>query len=194
MATMGQGPTVTATSIECDRVRLRKGRDDDADGLIETQTDVRVRLYLGGPRAETEVRAILDSVGAASLLSADGCYIVADKASDEMLGTITLSRRGPELPGHVAADANELELTYVFRPHAWRNGYATEAARGLLAYAAAELPEQPVIIVTQTANQPSVRLAERLGFSRVQAFEQYDAEQTLAIARLSTFLDPKLTP
>jgi RimJ/RimL family protein N-acetyltransferase len=156
--------------------------------LVETQTDARVRRFLGGPRPEQDVRALVESVGAATLLSPAGCYIVAEKESDEMLGTMLLNRRDPDLPGHVIEAGNELELTYVFRPDAWGKGYATEAARALLRCAATELPDQPVVVITQTANRASLRLAGRLGFTPVGTFEQHNAEQMLATARLSAFL------
>jgi RimJ/RimL family protein N-acetyltransferase len=185
---MGDVSTLTTNCIEGERVRLRKGRNDDADGLVEIQTDARVRRFLGGTRPEHEVRALVESVGAATLLATAGCYIVAERESDAMLGTMVLSRRGPEQPGHVVEAGNELELTYVFRPAAWGNGYAAEAARALLHCAAAELPDQPVVVITQTANRASLRLAERLGFTRVGTFEQHNAEQTLATVWLSTFL------
>ena len=177
-----------ASSLEGPRVRLRKARDEDAEGLIETQTDERVRRYLGGPRPVDEVRAVLEGVGAATLLEAPGCYIATAADSDEMLGTVTLSRRRNDVPGHLGPNGDELELSYVFRPRAWGQGYASEAARLLLRYAAGELDDQPVVIITQTANRPSLRLAERLGFSVVATFEQYDAEQALATAQLAAFL------
>ncbi|MUL68167.1 GNAT family N-acetyltransferase [Mycobacterium sp. CBMA 234] len=180
-----------AVCIEGARVRLRTGRDDDAEGLIETQTDEQVRQFLGGPRPVDDVRALVESVGAAKLLEPAGCYVVADKHSDEMLGTVVLDRRSLELPGYVRADGDELELSYVFRAHAWGRGYASEAARLLLRYAAGELEDQPVVVVTQTANRASLRLAERLGFRVVETFEQYDAEQTLATAQLATFRQPE---
>ena len=189
MAFVDDGFTVTALSIEGERVRLRKARDDDADGLVETQVDERVRRFLGGPRPEHDVRAAVESVGAAALLSDAGCYVVAGKDSDDVLGTMVLDRRGPEVTGHIEEGGNELELTYVFRRHAWGKGYAVEAAHVLLRCAAAELPDQPVVIVTQTANRASRRLAERLGFDVVDTFEQWGAEQTLATARLHAFLD-----
>ena len=187
MVSVGDVSELRAVRLDGPRVRLRKARDDDAEGLIETQTDERVRRYLGGPRPVEEVRAVLESVGAATLLEAPGCYIVAAGDSDEMLGTVTLGRRRNDAPGHLDPGGDELELSYVFRPHAWGRGYASEAARLLLQYAAGELDDQPVVIVTQTANRASLRLAERLGFSVVSTFEQYDAEQALATARLATF-------
>ena len=188
---VGDAIELRASCLEGPRVRLRKARDDDAQGLIETQTDARVRRYLGGPRPVHEVRAVLEGVGAATLLDAPGCYIATPADSDDMLGTVTLSRRRNEVPGHLEPGGDELELSYVFRPHAWGHGYASEATRLLLRYAAGELDDQPVVIVTQTANRASLRLAERLGFSVVGTFEQYDAEQALATAQLATFRTPE---
>ncbi|CDO29682.1 GNAT family N-acetyltransferase [Mycolicibacterium porcinum] len=180
--------TVTAARIDAERVRLRKGCDDDAEGLIETQTDERVRRFLGGPRAEADVRAAVTSAGAAALLAAEGCYVVVDRESDHMLGMVTLDRRDPGLPGHVQDGGGELELSYVFRAQAWGRGYATEAARALLRCAAGQLSDQPVVIVTQAANLAALRLIDRLGFTRVGTFEEFGAEQVLATARLATFL------
>lgn len=179
---------LTAARIEAERVRLRRGRDDDAEGLIETQADERVRRFLGGPRAQADVRAVVTSIGAATLLAADGCYVVADRESDDMLGMVTLGRRDPELPGHVQDGGGELELSYVFRAHAWGRGYAADAARALLRCAAQQLIDQPIVIVTQAANASALRLADRLGFTRVGTFEQFGAEQVLATVRLRTFL------
>lgn len=179
---------LTATRIDAERVILRKGCDDDAGGFIETQVDERVRRFLGGPRPEPDVRSMVAVAGAATLLAVDGCYVVADRESDEMLGMVTLGRRGPELPGHLPDGGGELELSYVFRATAWGRGYATEAARALLRCAAEQLADQPIIIVTQAANQAALRLADRLGFTRVGAFEQFNAEQVLATASLGAFL------
>lgn len=191
MVGVGDVTELRAVRLDGPRVRLRKARDDDAEGLIETQTDERVRRYLGGPRPVDDVRAVIESVGAATLLEAPGCYVVAAGDSDEMLGTVTLDRRRNDVPGHLDPGGYELELSYVFRPHAWGRGYACEAARLLLRYAAGELDDQPVVIVTQTANRASLRLAKRLGFSVVSTFEQYGAEQALATAQLATFRRPE---
>jgi RimJ/RimL family protein N-acetyltransferase len=64
---------------------------------------------------------------------------------------------------------------------------AFEAATAVLRAAAEELPDQPVIILTQTANERSLRLAVRLGFRPVSTFEWFDAEQTLGLAGLHSF-------
>ena len=37
------------------------------------------------------------------------------------------------------------------------------------------------MLTTQTANAPSMRLAAKLGFSEVERFEEYGAEQWLGV-------------
>jgi hypothetical protein len=57
--------------------------------------------------------------------------------------------------------------------------------------AAAELPDQPVLVVTQTANHRARRLAAQLGFQEASTFEEHDAQQTLAVAWLGAFRVPR---
>jgi RimJ/RimL family protein N-acetyltransferase len=116
-----------------------------------------------------------------------GSFIIADLITDDMLGTVSLSRRGNDQPGHVSDGGGEFELSYILRSCAWGHGYASEAARALLRVAATELPDQPVLIVTQSANLPSLRVGERLGFRIMATFEEFEAEQTLGVANLRTF-------
>ncbi|MFG1710819.1 hypothetical protein ACFLIM_47430 [Nonomuraea sp. M3C6] len=39
------------------------------------------------------------------------------------------------------------------------------------------LPSRPVMLCTQTANDRAMRLAAKLGFTEVEQFEEYCAEQ-----------------
>ena len=75
----------------------------------------------------------------------------------------------------------------MLRRGSWGAGLAFEAAAAALRAAAGELPDQPVLLVTQTANDRSRRLAGRLGFQEVSVFEEFGAQQTLALAALSSF-------
>lgn len=49
-------------------------------------------------------------------------------------------------------------------------------------------PDQPVLIVTRTTNTRSLDLAARFGFRPVSTFEAHEAEQTLAMTGLHSFL------
>lgn len=178
---------LSAVEISTDRVLLRKARDADRERLIELQTDPEVWTYLGGPRPREVVEQRLDEIGVANVTATPGVFVIADRATDDFLGTVELKRRAADLPGHVAEDGEELELGYLLRRDAWGAGLAFEAIAAVLRAAADELPDQPVVIVTQTANQRSLKLAARLGFQPVSTFEWFDAEQTLAGASLHAF-------
>ncbi len=184
---MSQLPMLSAVQIATDRVLLRKARDADRERLIELQTDPEVWAYLGGPRLREAVEQRLDAIGLANVTATPGVFVIADKATDDLIGTLVLSRRAADLPGHVTEGGEELELGYLLRRDAWGAGLAFEAATAALRAAADELPDQPVIIVTQTANERSLRLAVRLGFQPVSTFEQFDAAQTLGLASLHSF-------
>lgn len=179
--------TLSAPEITSDRLLLRKARDSDREGFIELQTDPPVRTYLGGPRPRTDVEQYLDAVGTVNMTAAPGVYVIADKETNLLLGTLMLNRRSADQPGHLTEDGEELELTYLLLRKAWGSGLAFEAATAALRIAAAELPDQPVLIITQTANDRSLRLATRLGFQPVSTFEAFGAQQTLATTRLHTF-------
>ncbi|HEY3873029.1 MAG TPA: GNAT family N-acetyltransferase [Actinocrinis sp.] len=61
-----------------------------------------------------------------------------------------------------------LNLYYRFRPSAWGRGYATEMGRAALALAAKEAPGIPVAAMIRPSNEPSIRVAERLGLRHDQ--------------------------
>jgi RimJ/RimL family protein N-acetyltransferase len=93
------------------------------------------------------------------------------------IGAVSFVRRDRERPGHVRPECGEIELGYMFLPAAWGFGYASEAIRAALDWAARALPGEPVVLCTQSANTASVRLAQRLGFVEVERFEEFGAEQ-----------------
>jgi RimJ/RimL family protein N-acetyltransferase len=83
----------------------------------------------------------------------------------------------PELVGR----AQEPELGYMFLPQAWGHGYAWEACVAALAWFDGALPGEPLVLCTQIANDRAMRLAARLGFTEVERFEEYGAEQWFGV-------------
>jgi RimJ/RimL family protein N-acetyltransferase len=63
----------------------------------------------------------------------------------------------------VVQDEDFLNLYYRFRPSAWGKGYATELGRAALALAAKMAPGIPVVALIRPRNEPSIRVAQRLG-------------------------------
>ncbi|MBT2425266.1 GNAT family N-acetyltransferase [Streptomyces sp. ISL-112] len=98
-----------------------------------------------------------------------------------MIGMAALDRRDAERPGHVCPKAGEAELGYTFLPEAWGCGYAAEACAAALDWFTDVLPDELVVLCTQTANVRSMRLAAKLGFTEVERFEEYGAEQWFGV-------------
>ncbi len=154
---------------------LRAARARDRPVVIELHASREVHAYLGGPRPRDELeRAVPEVPG-----QRPGYFVVdLDGAA---IGTVTLTRRDPERPGHLDGVAREVELSYLFLPEAWGLGYAMEACSAVLSWLAGALPGARVVLCTQTANTRSLGLAERLGFTEVERFEEYGAEQWFGV-------------
>ena len=179
---------LTAVYLDAGDVVLRKARDDDRGSIIDHVTDPAVRAHLGGPQPRAAVARDLDEAGVTAATDAAGSYVIAARASDAFIGTVSLTRRGVHHPGHLTPSGEELELAYTLSPSCWGRGLAHQATRAVLRAAAAELPDEPVIVVTQSANARSLRLARRLGFLPAMTFEEFGEQQTLAVAGLHDFL------
>ena len=110
-----------------------------------------------------------------------GPGLFAVELDEAMIGIVTLDRRDPQRKGHIRAEGGEAELGYMFLPQAWGRGYATEACAAALDWFAGALPGEPVVLSTQTANKASMRVAAKLGFTEVERFEDYGAEQWLGV-------------
>lgn len=95
-----------------------------------------------------------------------------------MIGQILLRRASEQ---HRPAAAGKADLGYLFLPRAWGFGYAAEACAAALDWFDGVLPGEPVALATQTANAGSLRLAAKLGFTEVERFRAWDAEQWLGM-------------
>lgn len=69
-----------------------------------------------------------------------------------------------------------LNLLYRFAPATWGNGYATEAARAVVNWAAARAPERPLIARIRPGNAGSIRVATRIGLTRAAHLDTADED------------------
>ncbi|WP_199550866.1 GNAT family N-acetyltransferase [Streptomyces sp. N35] len=174
MAELGPVPWPPAP-IRTERLVLRESEARDRTAFVDLYTSAEVHAYLGGPRPRAELlRAIPQTPG-----RRPGVFVV--ELDGSMIGSVVLDRREAERPGHVRPGAQEAELGYLFLPAAWGHGYAAEACAAALGWCAGVLPGEPVVLCTQTANDRSLRLARKLGFTEVARFEEYGAEQWFGV-------------
>jgi RimJ/RimL family protein N-acetyltransferase len=158
--------------IRTERLVLRAPEARDRTAVIELLASAEVGTYLGGPRPRDELER--EMPGAPE--PRPGLFIV--DLDGAMIATITLDRATGHGP---RAAAGKAELGYLFLPEAWGFGYAAEACAAALGWFAGELPGEPVVLFTQTANSRSMRLAAKLGFTEVARYEAYGAEQWFGI-------------
>jgi RimJ/RimL family protein N-acetyltransferase len=165
--------------IRTERLVLRAPEARDREAFLDLYSDERVTRYLGGPRDRAELDELVPAVPAAHA----GNFVA--EREDRFVGWVVLNRREAERPGRVATDGLDLEVSYELSPSAWGHGYATEAVGAVLGWAAEQLPE-PVVLCTQSANTRSVALAGRLGFTELERFEEFGAEQWFGVRRPPT--------
>ena len=75
-------------------------------------------------------------------------------------------------------------MSYTLLPEWWGMGYATEAVRGVLGWARDWTSDSLVLICTQLANERSIAVAQRLGFSGADRFMEFGAIQWLGMRAL----------
>ncbi|MFB7371238.1 GNAT family N-acetyltransferase [Streptomyces sp. NPDC056222] len=172
----GLGPVAWPPApLRTERLVLRESEARDRAAFIELFASPEVSTYIGGPRTRDELERVVPEVPG----QRPGHFVI--DLDGAMIGMVTLGRRDAERSGHVRPDTAEAELGYLFLPEAWGRGYAAEACAAALGWFADVLPGEPVVLCTQTANDRAMRLAANLGFTEVERFEEYGAEQWFGV-------------
>ncbi len=158
--------------IRTERLVLREPEARDRPAFVELLASAEVHTYLGGPRRRAELERELPAVPERW----PGSLVV--ELDGSMIGHVLLRRAtGHRRP----AAAGKADLGYLFLPRAWGFGYAAEACAAALAWFDAVLPNEPVVLTTQSANDRSMQLAAKLGFTEVERFEAWGSEQWLGM-------------
>ncbi len=160
--------------LETERLTLRGWRTEDAERLLDILGRTEVMRWLGdGPTVVLteieEARARIVRWNDLSQTPPLGCWAVERTADGVLIGAVLLLT----LPNAVAG---EVEIGWWLHPDAWGRGYATEAARAVMAHGfAAGLPE--ILAVTHLANEPSMNVCRKLEMSYAGVVhEWYDAD------------------
>lgn len=151
------------TYLQTERVTLRPFGPDDADLLVELDSDPAVMRYLSGgePTAPELVRErVLPSVlaGYGRWAGRFGLFAAYETAGGAFLGWFCLR---PERDGPL----DEVELGYRLRRAAWGRGYATEVSSALVAKAFTDLDVRVVWGATMALNHASQRVMEKVGMT-----------------------------
>ncbi|MFG3345128.1 GNAT family N-acetyltransferase [Streptomyces sp. NPDC048018] len=157
--------------ITTERLVLRASEARDRAAFIELFSSPEVGTYIGGARPRAEVEGAMPEIPGRR----PGLFVI--ERDGTMIGVVTIEPRAADRRGHVRPEGGEAELGYLLLPAAWGNGYAAEACAATLGWFTETRPGEPVVLTTQTANVRAMRLATTLGFTEVERFEEYGAEQ-----------------
>ncbi|MFE7094404.1 GNAT family N-acetyltransferase [Streptomyces erythrochromogenes] len=166
--------------LRTERLVLRESEARDRPAFIELFASPEVGAHLGGARPRDELERRVPEVPGLR----PGSFVT--ELDGAMIGMVTLAQRDPDRPGHIRPQGREAELGYTFLPRAWGRGYAAEACAAALDWFADARPGEPVVLCTQIANDRSMRLAAKLGFTEAERFEEFGAEQWFGVRHLLT--------
>ena len=137
---------------------LRPVRAEDVESLVAIETDPRTtRNSPTGPPTREQAKQLLLSVVAA--WDEGGPHYWAVQHERQLVGTAGLRR----------AKLHEREcwnLYYRLSPDVWGRGFATQAAREAVGFAAVMLGELPVVARTRPDNSAAQRVALKVGLER----------------------------
>jgi ribosomal-protein-alanine N-acetyltransferase len=150
----------TSAVLNTGRMRLRPISSDDVDALHALWTDPDVRRYLWDDRIIP--RETVEQIVAQSLATfeSDGFGFFALEMQDqsgELIGFCG-HRHAEDVQGQV-------ELLYGIHPTYWGEGLVAEAAREVLRFGFESCDFDRVIAATDTPNQQSVRVLQKLGMT-----------------------------
>jgi len=150
-----------AFEIRTARLRLRSWREDDFEAYAALNLDPRVMEFYPGLVSRDESRERFERWRARTAARGYGYWPVEVIGGPPFIGMVGLA--DPDF------DANFLpgvEIGWRLAAAHWGRGYATEAARGALAFGFERLGLAEIVSFTTTANVRSRRVMEKLGMHR----------------------------
>ena len=142
---------------------------DLADLHTVLYNDDAAMALLGGPRELVATRAALERSIRQQRIDGYSFWPVVERASGRLVGEAGLFPLAPGGP--------DISLGYAFGAAHWGRGYATEAARGVLAEAFGPLGMKRVVAITREANTGSRNVLRKLGFRMQGVRHVWGAEQ-----------------
>jgi RimJ/RimL family protein N-acetyltransferase len=148
------------------RLVLREPRHADFERFAANAADPLAREHIGGPLVRRDAWRHFIGLSGTWLLHGIGWWMIEEPALGSV-GTVGVFQRD---------DAAELEIGWsVDRPH-WGRGYACEAARAALAFAAAGPRGERIVAYVALGNAASNAVAARIGMTREAEVDFFDSK------------------
>ena len=160
--------------LQTERLRLRHMTPDDAEFMLGLLNDPGWHRFIGdrGIRTVDGAREhILKGPVAMVARLGFGFYLVERKEDGQPLGLCGLAKRD---------FLDDVDIGYAFLPEYGGQGYAFEAAQGVLAHAR-ELGLTRLVATVVPDNGASIRLLEKLGLRFERTFQAPDSTRELQL-------------
>jgi [ribosomal protein S5]-alanine N-acetyltransferase len=159
-------PTLTTQ-----RLILRELTPADAADVLAFRSDPLVQQYDDPPITTLdEALAFIEDMRAIRPTQTFLGWGVACRESNQVIGVVAL--------WDWDKGKRQAELGYGLAKECWGQGLGQEAVRAVLEYGFSSLSLRWVYATTLTANTRSIKMLERLGFQRENAWSQLDIEGT----------------
>jgi RimJ/RimL family protein N-acetyltransferase len=169
-----------APRVETERLVLRPWRKDDFRPYHAILSHPEVHKHFGpNPMSAEEAwRRLTSFVGGWHFLGF-GMWAVEEKATGELVGIVGLFNAWRDLEPEFG---EEPEMGWIMAAETHGKGLASEACRAVVEWAESNLPPTPMWAIIAPANEPSLKLADKLGFERV-AEAAYHGDPTIVLKR-----------
>lgn len=161
-------PTVVLRTA---RLRLRHMAADDAAFMLGLLNDAAWIRFIGdrGIRTEEEARGYI-LAGPADMVRrlGFGFYVVELSETGCPVGVCGLAKRD---------FLDDVDIGYAFLPQHRGQGYALEAARGVLAHAKHDIGLRRIVATVRPDNAASIKLLEKLGLRFERTLARPDAPE-----------------
>jgi [ribosomal protein S5]-alanine N-acetyltransferase len=148
-----------ATPPPTARLEFRRWTADDLELAARIWCDPDVMHFIGGPYSHEEVVARIDRELANEASHGIQYWPIFTRSTGELVGACGLK---PYQSEH-----ERLEIGFQLRPEFWGAGYASEAARAVIAYAFEELQVEALFAGRHPENIGSATLLTKLGFEQI---------------------------
>ena len=142
------------------RLLLRQWREEDRAPFAELNADPLVMAHFPATLTQDESDALMDRCSRHLDRDGYGLWAVQIRANSAFVGFVGLSA-----PAWDAAFTPCTEIGWRLARSAWGHGFATEAAKSVLAAAFGELELDEVVSFATTHNLPSQQVMQRLGMT-----------------------------
>jgi ribosomal-protein-alanine N-acetyltransferase len=149
------------TSLQTDRLRMRRWRPEDHAPFADMNADPRVMEHFPAPLTAVESDALVDRIEASFDARGYGLWALERRSDGAFLGFTGLLDVDFDAP---FAPAVEVGWRLAF--DAWGHGYASEAARASLAYGFGERGLSEIVSFTARVNERSQAVMRRIGMRR----------------------------